>query len=178
MTMTTAASTLCPLSSSPPPPLSDLHRSDDALFYDAPRFVTHIDDAAISSLTEFYSRSFPASDTPGTALLDLCSSWISHYPKGYKAERVVGLGMNAEELRKNAQLTESVVQDLNKDPRLPFEVSSLKRFLLLSPLSFFSLLHLTLFLSFLSSRPRKPFPPFQTPKRRNRTSHLTSSPTA
>ena len=30
--------------------------------------------------------------------------------------------MNAEELRKNAQLTESVVQDLNKDPKLPFEV--------------------------------------------------------
>ena len=98
-------------------------RSDDALFYDAPRFVTHIDDAAIAALTEFYSKTFPASGgTPGAACLDLCSSWISHYPKGYKAERVVGLGMNAEELRKNAQLTESVVQDLNKDPKLPFEV--------------------------------------------------------
>ena len=34
----------------------------------------------------------------------------------------MGLGMNAEELRKNSQLTESVVQDLNKDPKLPFEV--------------------------------------------------------
>lgn len=103
---------------------STLHRSDDALFYDAPRFVTHIDDAAIASLTEFYSRSFPASGTPGTALLDLCSSWISHFPKNYRAGRVVGLGMNAEELKRNTQLTESVVQDLNKDPRLPFEDES------------------------------------------------------
>ena len=103
---------------SPPHP-----RSDDALFYDAPRFVTHIDDAAIASLTEFYARTFPPSGTPDAACLDLCSSWISHYPKGYKAARVVGLGMNAEELRKNAQLTESVVQDLNKDPKLPFEVN-------------------------------------------------------
>ena len=35
--------------------------------------------------------------------------------------------MNAEELKKNAQLTESVVQDLNKDPRLPFEVRGRRR---------------------------------------------------
>ena len=112
---------------SPPHP-----RSDDALFYDAPRFVTHIDDAAIASLTEFYARTFPPSGTPDAACLDLCSSWISHYPKGYKAARVVGLGMNAEELRKNAQLTESVVQDLNKDPKLPFEVNEFFFFFLAS----------------------------------------------
>lgn len=121
-----------PLSlSSPPLPSPRTPRSDDALFYDAPRFVTHIDDAAIASLTQFYSEVFPApggGGAPGSpALLDLCSSWISHYPKNYKAARVTGLGMNAEELKKNAQLTESVVQDLNKDPRLPFEVRGRRR---------------------------------------------------
>lgn len=117
--------------SSPPLPSPRTPRSDDALFYDAPRFVTHIDDAAIASLTQFYSEVFPApggGGAPGSpALLDLCSSWISHYPKNYKAARVTGLGMNAEELKKNAQLTESVVQDLNKDPRLPFEVRGRRR---------------------------------------------------
>jgi hypothetical protein len=122
--------TLDPLSS-PPLPSPRTPRSDDALFYDAPRFVTHIDDAAIASLTQFYSEVFPApggGGAPGSpALLDLCSSWISHYPKNYKAARVTGLGMNAEELKKNAQLTESVVQDLNKDPRLPFEVRGRRR---------------------------------------------------
>lgn len=37
-----------------------------------------------------------------------------------RAERVVGLGMNADELRRNPQLTEFVVRDLNSDPSLPF----------------------------------------------------------
>lgn len=32
---------------------------------------------------------------------DMCSSWVSHYPMGYKAGRVVGLGMNEEELARN-----------------------------------------------------------------------------
>ena len=82
--------------------------------------MTHIDVAAIASLTQFYSETFPTATD--SSLLDLCSSWISHYPKGIKAQRVVGLGMNSEELKKNAQLTESVVRDLNKDPTLPFEV--------------------------------------------------------
>lgn len=29
---------------------------------------------------------FPPSGTPGAALLDICSSWVSHYPPGYKVE--------------------------------------------------------------------------------------------
>src|SRR5499426_4031421 len=33
---------------------------------------------------------------------------------------VIGLGMNAEEMGDNPQLTKSVVHDLNRDPRLPF----------------------------------------------------------
>ena len=108
------------------PPFSpdDFRRYDespDAFFYDQPRFVTHIDDAAIAAVTDFYAaKVLPPSGTPGAAVLDLCSSWISHYPKGYTASRVAGLGMNAEEMKRNAQLTEFVVQDLNQSPRLPF----------------------------------------------------------
>ena len=34
--------------------LNRLDNSDDASFYDAPRFVTHIDDFAIESLTNYY----------------------------------------------------------------------------------------------------------------------------
>ena len=36
-------------------------------------------------------------------------------------EWVVGLGMNAAELEANPHLTERLVQDLNLDPRLPYE---------------------------------------------------------
>ncbi|KAK9677583.1 hypothetical protein RND81_11G153400 [Saponaria officinalis] len=98
--------------------------SSDAVFYDSPRFVTHIDDYAIAALTRFYSEVFPPSNTPGVSMLDMCSSWVSHFPKGYKQERVVGMGMNEEELKRNPVLTEYVVQDLNVDPKLPFEDNS------------------------------------------------------
>ena len=74
-------------------PAEDFERfddSDDALFYDQPRFVTHIDDAAIAALTAYYRKHFPASGQRDTALLDMCSSWISHFPEGYTAGRISG----------------------------------------------------------------------------------------
>lgn len=48
------------------------------------------------------------------------SSWRSHLPEGARYGEVVGLGMNAEEMAENPQLTRSIVHDLNRDPRLPF----------------------------------------------------------
>ncbi|KAL4434660.1 hypothetical protein ABPG77_002783 [Micractinium sp. CCAP 211/92] len=95
--------------------------SSDAIFYEQPRFVTHIDDGAINALTQFYAETFPPSGSKDAALLDICSSWISHYPAGYTAGRVAGLGMNEEELKRNSQLTEYTVKDLNEDPTLPYE---------------------------------------------------------
>lgn len=98
--------------------------SPDTFFYEAPRFVTHIDDPAIAALTKYYKEVFPPSNTPGVALLDMCSSWVSHFPAGYKQERIVGMGLNEEELKRNPVLTEYVVQDLNVIPTLPFEDNS------------------------------------------------------
>ena len=48
------------------------------------------------------------------------SSWVSHLPPEATYRRVVGLGMNEAELRANARLDAYVVQDLNREPRLPF----------------------------------------------------------
>ncbi|KAJ7519543.1 hypothetical protein O6H91_20G043500 [Diphasiastrum complanatum] len=98
--------------------------SPDTIFYSSPRFVTHIDDAAISALTKYYGSVFPPSNTAGVALLDLCSSWVSHYPKGYKQDRIVGLGLNEQELQHNEVLTEYAVKDLNANPKLRFEDNS------------------------------------------------------
>lgn len=98
--------------------------SSDSLFYESPRFVTHIDDYAIAALTKYYSEVLPPTNTPGVSILDMCSSWVSHYPKGYKQERIVGMGLNAEELARNQVLTEYSVQDLNVNPKLPFEDNS------------------------------------------------------
>jgi len=94
--------------------------STDDQFYSQPRFVTHIDDSAIKALTKYYSQVFPASGSDDVAILDVCSSWISHYPKGYTAGRISGLGMNEEELARNPVLTDYEVRDLNVDPTLPY----------------------------------------------------------
>jgi SAM-dependent methyltransferase len=95
--------------------------SPDELFYAAPRFVTHIDDAAIATVTALYRKLFP----PGGVILDLMSSWISHLPRDVAYGGVIGHGMNEEELAANAQLTRHFVQNLNADPVLPIDDASI-----------------------------------------------------
>lgn len=98
--------------------------SDDGNFYDAPRFVTHIDDRAIESLTKYYreemSELYKLNNGRKLDVLDLCSSWISHYPTDMedKLGIVAGIGMNEEELIANKQLYVHYAQDLNKNPSL------------------------------------------------------------
>ncbi len=88
--------------------------SPDADFYADPRFVTHIDDAAIAAVTDVYRKFLP----PGGAVLDLMSSWVSHLPEDVAYGSVVGHGMNAEELAANPRLSRWFVQDLNMDQAL------------------------------------------------------------
>ena len=102
-----------------PLPADLFHRQDetpDAEFYHHPRFVTHIDDAALAAVTQLY-RDYFSSDAE---LLDLMSSWVSHLPPEIVYRRVVGLGMNRAELAANPRLAAFVVQDLNQQPTLPF----------------------------------------------------------
>ena len=88
----------------------------DEEFYSVPRLVTHIDEGAIAAVTQLYREFFP----PGGEVLDLMSSWVSHLPEEVGYGRVVGLGMNEEELRRNPRLDGYIVQNLNREPRLPF----------------------------------------------------------
>jgi len=90
--------------------------SPDPLFYVEPRLLVHIDDAAIAAASALYGELFPRRG----AILDLMSSWRSHLPESLRPSRVAGLGLNAEEMRQNPQLTEHVLHDLNADPRLPY----------------------------------------------------------
>ncbi|UYZ60743.1 class I SAM-dependent methyltransferase [Hymenobacter latericus] len=93
-----------------------IDEAPDAEFYRQPRFVKHIDDGAIAAVTQLYREYF----APGSALLDLMSSWVSHLPPEVPYGRVVGLGMNEAELQANPRLHAYVVQDLNQQPQLPF----------------------------------------------------------
>ncbi|HTV88153.1 MAG TPA: methyltransferase domain-containing protein [Stellaceae bacterium] len=98
-----------------------LDGDDDAVFYEAPRLVYHIDDHAVATLTEFYRKILPA----GGRLLDLMSSWVSHLPPEIDYAEVIGHGMNATELAANPRLARYFVQNLNRDPVLPLGDASL-----------------------------------------------------
>jgi SAM-dependent methyltransferase len=106
----------------PPGFFARLDESPDAAFYAAPRFVVHIDEATIAALTRWYGEVL----APGSDVLDLMSSWVSHLPEAgaLPLGRVVGLGMNAEELAANSRLTGWDVVDLNAAPRLPYADAS------------------------------------------------------
>ena len=99
----------------PPHAFDKADLSPDPLFYAQPRLVTHIDDGAIAAVTALYRRFLP----DGGAVLDLMSSWVSHFPRDVAYARVTGHGMNAVELAANPRLDDRFVQDLNADPVLP-----------------------------------------------------------
>jgi len=92
--------------------------SSDFQFYQAPRLVAHIDDAAIEALGNFFRSRVP----DNADVLDLMSAYLTHLPPDVRAKcrRVAGLGMNDAEMAANDQLTEHVVHSLNDDPTLPY----------------------------------------------------------
>jgi len=90
--------------------------SSDADFYWTPRLVQHLDARACEIINDRYRRSI----APGARVLDLMSSWVSHLDGIADSTRVSGLGMNAVELAGNTQLVDYAVQDLNREPRLPY----------------------------------------------------------
>jgi SAM-dependent methyltransferase len=85
----------------------------DAEFYSVPRFVTHIDDAAIAAVGALYEELGLDGE-----VLDLMSSWVSHFR--VPPRHLVVLGMNRDELDGNDAAIERVVHDLNANPALPF----------------------------------------------------------
>ncbi len=93
---------------------------DDRVFYLQPRKVVHIDDGAIAAIRGLFRELVPEDST----VLDLMSSWRSHWPQGHHKRRMVGLGLNREEMEDNPDLDEAVVHNVNADPELPFDDES------------------------------------------------------
>lgn len=108
---------------------SDFTRQDpspDTTFYSTPRFVTHIDDAAISSLCQYYDEFLPRNGK----ILDFCSSWTSHYPERIQKAaaattpenetphlQITAMGLNRSELAHNPLVNNGqIAQDLNANP--------------------------------------------------------------
>lgn len=89
----------------------------DAKFYQKPRFAHHIDETAREMVRNTYGRFL----NDGMHVLDLMSSWQSHMPARLQLARLVGLGLNKDELKRNSQLSDFVIHGLNTEATLPFE---------------------------------------------------------
>ena len=100
---------------------SRLDETTDCEFYTQDRFVHHLDKVARSTLEDVIGK-LVVEDKP--EILDLMAGWDSHIPENQDPARVVGLGMNENELLANPDQTEYVVYDLNCDPKLPFADNS------------------------------------------------------
>lgn len=105
---------------------SRIDESIDTMFYTDAQLVYYVDDAWRYALTKYYETEIFSSLSTGHDILDICSSWVCHYPDGIqnKAHSIVGLGMNQIELQQNPVLSSYVVQDLNINPMMPFPDSS------------------------------------------------------
>jgi hypothetical protein len=101
-------------------PFARSDENSDGQFYEMPRFVNHIDDKAIETISSLYEQTLHEGDH----VLDLMSSWTSHLPSQLVLRKATGLGMNLEELQGNERLTDAVIHDLNEKPVLPFDDAS------------------------------------------------------
>jgi SAM-dependent methyltransferase len=97
-----------------------LDDGNDRDFYDAPRFVTHVDGGFIDRLMSLYRERLQ----PDTRIFDMMSSWVSHFPDELKFAYVQGHGLNAQELAKNPRFDTYFVQNLNQDLQLPLADAS------------------------------------------------------
>mmetsp|Transcript_58598 Transcript_58598/g.104205 ORF Transcript_58598/g.104205 Transcript_58598/m.104205 type:complete len:697 (-) Transcript_58598:87-2177(-) len=102
---------------------SRMDESSDCEMYKEPRLVEHLDEDSLKRLSTGYQAIFDCLPD-GFSILDLCSSWNSHFNDVSRASRVVVHGLNALELEANKQATERHVQDLNANASLPWETNS------------------------------------------------------
>lgn len=101
-------------------PFQRMDPRPDDVFYKEARLVQHLDTQAIAHVSDIYKRFIK----PGSKVLDLMSSWVSHLPDTISDIHMTGLGMNAEELAQNARLNERQVHDINSLPTLPYAENS------------------------------------------------------
>ena len=98
-----------------------LDESNDLEFYASPKFVYHLDSNFRKELTNIYNEEF-CSDT---TVLDLMSSWDSYLPTKKNYKKVIGHGLNKEELERNKYFDNYWIQNFNIDQNIPLESESI-----------------------------------------------------
>ena len=74
-----------------------LDESNDEEFYSDPKFVYHLD----ANFRQYLSNVYKKEISDNSTVLDLMSSWDSYLPQEKKYKKVIGHGLNKQELEKN-----------------------------------------------------------------------------
>ena len=91
--------------------------TNDSEFYSTPKFVYHLDANFRKNLSELYEREFKNN----CSVLDLMSSWDSYLPRNFKYKKVIGHGLNKEELERNKAFDDYWIQNFNINQKIPLE---------------------------------------------------------
>ncbi len=97
-----------------------IDETNDELFYSEPRFVYHLDSNFRKYLTTIYEREL----NKNSIILDLMSSWDSYLPDKNRYKKIIGHGLNKEELKKNNAFEEYWTQNFNLDQNIPLKDKS------------------------------------------------------
>ena len=97
-----------------------LDESNDEEFYYDPKFVYHLDSNFRNYLSSIYKHEIKDYST----VLDLMSSWDSYLPSEKTYKKVIGHGLNKEELLKNKSLNSFWTQNFNINQNIPLENGS------------------------------------------------------
>ena len=91
--------------------------TNDSLFYSTPKFVYHLDSNFRKNLSALYEKEIKNNST----VLDLMSSWDSYLPKNIKYNKVIGHGLNKEELQRNKAFDDYWIQNFNINQKIPLD---------------------------------------------------------
>ena len=97
-----------------------LDESNDEEFYSEPKFVYHLDENFRQHLSDIYKKEI----TDHSTVLDLMSSWDSYLPEDKKYKKVIGHGLNKQELERNKIFDSYWIQNFNLNQEIPLDNKS------------------------------------------------------
>tara|TARA_A100001035_G_scaffold130641_1_gene102729 strand:- start:29 stop:667 length:639 start_codon:yes stop_codon:yes gene_type:complete len=97
-----------------------LDENNDEEFYSEPKFVYHLDANFRQHLSDIYKKEI----TDHSTVLDLMSSWDSYLPEDKKYKKVIGHGLNKQELERNKIFNSYWIQNFNLNQEIPLDNKS------------------------------------------------------
>ena len=98
-----------------------IDETNDEDFYSDPKFVYHLD----SNFRKYLSYIYKNELKNNSIVLDLMSSWDSYLPSEKTYKKVIGHGLNKDELERNKSLNSFWIQNFNVNQKIPLESESI-----------------------------------------------------